>query len=85
MGSRCRLKDSEKFGQAVDLFSGGFLAVSNEKRPDITTEDDGWRIDHMKYEATVPQDFVQQGSTMVGRKHTKDKGSSGFSVYGTWN
>jgi hypothetical protein len=58
--------------------------VNDEKRPDITIEDDGWQAEHMKYEATVPQDFVQRDNTTIGRSHTKDKGPNGFGGYGIW-
>jgi hypothetical protein len=84
-GSRCRLKGSEKFGQAIDLFSGGFLAANVERRPDISVAEDGFVVGHMKYEAAVPQDFAQQDATTVGRNHAKKKGSNGFASYGVWN
>jgi hypothetical protein len=67
IGSRCKLTQTAKFGQAVDLFSGGFLAASIVERPDINVEEDGFRAGYMKYEVTVPQGFVkkeQEGTTI---------------------
>ncbi|KAF2424896.1 hypothetical protein EJ08DRAFT_681732 [Tothia fuscella] len=68
LGSKCRLTHSSKFNQAIDLFSGGFLAVNVVDRPDISHKEDGYKARYMKYEATVPHDFIGKKSTTIGTK-----------------
>jgi hypothetical protein len=48
------LKYSQKFGQALDEFSGGFIAHSIESYPDLDAEDDGYEVAYVKYQSTVP-------------------------------
>jgi hypothetical protein len=58
--SSCRLAKSDKFGQIVDEFSGGFLTAKKVARPDNDKEIDGTTISYAKFEATTPADFQRE-------------------------
>ncbi|TID18580.1 hypothetical protein E2P81_ATG06490 [Venturia nashicola] len=65
--SRCGISYSERFGQAIDEFSGGFLRAEPAARPDLTADKDGYQLGYMKYEASVPHDWEKEAEkTVVG-------------------
>lgn len=58
--SKCRLNRSDRFGQIMDEFSGGFLAARRTRRPDNDVVVDGGRIDYIKFQSCVPEDLKQE-------------------------
>lgn len=58
--ARCKLNRSDRFGQIMDEFSGGFLTAKRTRRPDNEVEIDGGRIDYVKFESCVPEDLKQE-------------------------
>ncbi|GME28800.1 putative C2H2 finger domain protein [Neofusicoccum parvum] len=73
--SNCGISRSDRFGQAIDKFSGGFLGARDAHRPDFTEEDrkdrigddekimpgSGFKIGMIKYESTLPIDWPTNG------------------------
>lgn len=69
--SSCRIAKSDKLGQMIDEFSGGFLTAKKIARPDNDREIDGTTISYTKFEATTPGDLEkeienQREATVVG-------------------
>jgi hypothetical protein len=69
--STCRLAKSDKLGQVIDEFSGGFLTAKRVARPDNDKKIDGTIISYAKFEATTPAEFQkeiedQKNVTVVG-------------------
>jgi len=58
--STCRLAKSDKLGQMIDEFSGGFLNVDRVARPDNDRKIDGTTISYAKFEVTTPADFQRE-------------------------
>ncbi|KAJ9665292.1 hypothetical protein H2201_004584 [Coniosporium apollinis] len=56
--SRCSIQRSERFGQAIDEFSGGFLGVREAEREDISEEVDGYVVEYTRFEGTLPPDWT---------------------------
>ncbi len=66
---KCALKHSNKFGQALDEFSGGFLSHKIVRHPDLKAEEDGYEVGYIKYESAVPAGWEErEGGTYVGTK-----------------
>ncbi|OJD30464.1 c2h2 finger domain [Diplodia corticola] len=75
--SECGISRSDRFGQAIDQFSGGFLGAKDAQRPDFTLADrqdryvdkkhdkkergSGYKIGMIKYESTLPLDWPREG------------------------
>ncbi|KAE9965352.1 hypothetical protein BLS_007688 [Venturia inaequalis] len=65
--SRCGISYTDKYGLAIDEFSGGFLRAEPAARPDLTAEKDGYQLAYMKYEACVPHDWEKEvEKTIIG-------------------
>lgn len=67
VNSRCRLNRTERFGQIMDEFSGGFLSARRERRPDCD-ERDGTRIEFVKFGSCVPEDLRRELGRELGRE-----------------
>jgi uncharacterized C2H2 Zn-finger protein len=66
---KCNLKHSDKFGQALDEFSGGFLSHKVVAHPDLKAEEDGYEVGYIKYESAVPAGWEERDeTTVVGTK-----------------
>lgn len=57
---KCNIRNSSKFGQALDEFSGGFLSHEIVPHPDLKAEEDGYQVAMHKYDATVPASFREK-------------------------
>lgn len=98
--SHCGISRSNRYGEAIDQFSGGFLGAKDARRPDITDEErkdrmgddakvvsgSGYKINMIKYESTLPIDWPADGF----REHTKvgrewDEGGRGPNRHGNMN
>lgn len=69
--SQCGISRSDRYGQAIDQFSGGFLGATDARRPDFTDQErkdkigddlklmpgSGFRVGYTKYESTLPADW----------------------------
>ncbi|KAK0609871.1 Zinc finger protein 560 [Lasiodiplodia hormozganensis] len=71
--STCGISRSDRYGQAIDQFSGGFLGAKDARRPDFTEAEredkytdktktekhagSGYKIGMIKYESTLPLDW----------------------------
>ncbi|KKY27809.1 putative c2h2 finger domain [Diplodia seriata] len=74
--SECGISRSDRFGQAIDQFSGGFLGAKDARRPDFTLADredrfvdkkreakepgSGYKVGMIKYESTLPLDWPRE-------------------------
>ena len=58
--SSCRLAKSDKLGQMIDEFSGGFLTANIVARPDNNREIDGTTISYAKFEVTTPAELQKE-------------------------
>ena len=67
--NECRIRASDRFGQALDELTGGFLSHEVVPHPDLVAEEDGYSVAMHKYEASVPPGWEERvETTTIGKK-----------------
>lgn len=64
---KCKIKYSNRFGQALEEFSGGFLTSQVVPHPDLAKDKDNYQVHFIQYSSAVPAGWEERkDGTTIG-------------------